>query len=160
MRTVSGISHLLKPLDGVIDTFIKVLLQGYAFNPIERVLFSLPAKYGGMGLIIPSEVCQEEHENSREITKEITNKVMRNEIQFQDNRVSTPKTKSNIKNQKKKLDDAKLQEATNNTSCKIKLRSIEASAENAASIWLSYTNKEKWFLSGETSLLGCNTNQI
>ena len=24
----------------------------------------------------------------------------------------------------------------------------------------SDANKEKWFLSGETSLLGCNTNQI
>ena len=64
MRTVSGISHLLKRLDDAIDTFIKVLLQGYTFNPTERVLFSLPAKYGGMGFIIPSEICQEEYENS------------------------------------------------------------------------------------------------
>ena len=52
MRTVPGISHLLKPLDDAIDTFIKMLLQGYTFNPIERVLFSVPAKYGGMGIII------------------------------------------------------------------------------------------------------------
>ena len=58
MRTVPGISHLLKPLDDAIDTFIKVLLQGYTSNPTERILFSLPAKYGGMGLIIPSEICQ------------------------------------------------------------------------------------------------------
>ena len=69
MRTAPGIPYLLKPLDDAIDTFIKVLLQGYAFNPTERVLFSLPAKYGGMGLIIPSEICQEEYENSRETTK-------------------------------------------------------------------------------------------
>ena len=40
-----------------------------------------------MGLIIPSEICQEEYKNSREITKESTNKVIRNEIQFQDNRL-------------------------------------------------------------------------
>ena len=56
MRTVPGNSHLLKPLDDAIDTFIKVLLQWCT----ERVLFSLPAKYGGMGLIIPSEICQKE----------------------------------------------------------------------------------------------------
>ena len=61
---------------------------------------------------------------------------MRNEIQFQDNRVSTAKIKNNIKNQKK-LNDAKLQTVTNNTSCKTKLRSIEASTENRASIWLT-----------------------
>ena len=64
MRTVLGISHLLKPLDDAIDTFIKVLLQEYTFNPTERILFSLPAKYSGMGLIIPSEICQEEYENA------------------------------------------------------------------------------------------------
>ena len=81
--SVPGISHLLKPLDDAIDTFTKVLLQGYTFNSTECVLFSLPAKYGGMALIIPSKICQEEHENSRAITTETTNKVMRNEIQFQ-----------------------------------------------------------------------------
>ena len=62
---------------------------------------------------------------------------MHNEIQFQDNRVSTTKIKSEIKNQKKKLNDAKLQEVTNNTSCKTKIRSIEASTENGVSIWLT-----------------------
>ena len=95
-----------------MDTFIKVLLQGYAFSPTERVLLSLPAKYGGIELIIPSEIRPEEYENSREITKESTNKVKCNKTQFQDNRVSTAKIKNNIKNQKKKLNDAKLQKVT------------------------------------------------
>ena len=62
---------------------------------------------------------------------------MCNEIQFQDNCVSTPKIKSDIKNREQKLNDAEQQEATNNTSSKTKLRSIEASAENRASIWLT-----------------------
>ena len=64
MRIIPGISHLLKPLDDAIDIFIKGLLQRYAFNPAERVLFLLPAKYGGVGLIISSEIWQEEYENS------------------------------------------------------------------------------------------------
>ena len=66
MRTNPGSPHLLKPLDDAIDIFIKVLLQGYAFNPTECVVFSLPAKYGGMRLIIPSEIYQEEYKNSKE----------------------------------------------------------------------------------------------
>ena len=69
-----------------------------------------------MGLIIPSEICQEEYEDSQEITKEITSKVMRNKNQFQDNCVSTAKMKNNIKNQKKKLNNVKLQEVTNHIS--------------------------------------------
>ena len=66
IRTVPGISHLLKPLDDAIDTFIKVLLQGYTFSPTERVLFSLPAKYSEMGLIISSEICQEEFSSNHQ----------------------------------------------------------------------------------------------
>ena len=125
MRTIPGISLLLKPLDDAIDIFNKVLLQGYALNPTEYDLFPLPAKYCGMGLIIPLEICQEES----------TNKVRRNEIQFQNNSLSTiNRKKNNIKNQKKQLNDAKLQEAINKTSCKSKLRSTEASTENGASI--------------------------
>ena len=54
-----------------------------------------------MGLIVPPEICQKEYENFQEITKETTNKVMRNEIQFQDKLVSTAKIKSGIKNPKK-----------------------------------------------------------
>ena len=41
-------------------------------------------------------IFQEEYENYREITKETTHKVMCNEIQFQDNRVSTAKIKNDI----------------------------------------------------------------
>ena len=68
MRTISGILHLLKPLDDAINTFIKASLQGYVLNPTERVLFSLPANYSGLGLIIQSEIFQKEYNNSKEIT--------------------------------------------------------------------------------------------
>ena len=90
-----------------------------------------------MGLIIPSEICQKEHENYRAISKETTNKVMRNENQSQDNCISTAKIKSGIKNRKKKLNNAKLLEVTTYASCKTKLRSIEASMEDRVSIWLT-----------------------
>ena len=115
MRSIPGISHLLKPLDDAIDIFIKVLLQRYAFNPTEGVLFSLPAKYGGKELIIPWEIGQEEYENSSEIIKESTKKVILNEVQLQDNRISTAEIKNSIKNQKKKLNNAKQQKVTNKT---------------------------------------------
>ena len=100
MRTVPGLSHLLKPPDDAIDTFIKVLLQGYTFNPTECVLFLLPAKYGGMGLITPSEICQGEYRNSQAITWETNNKVLRSKVQFKDNRISTAKIESKIRNLK------------------------------------------------------------
>ena len=99
-RTISGISHLLKPLVAAVDTFIKVLLQKYAFKPSERALFSLRAKYGGMGLIIPTKIFQEEYENSGEIT---------NEIQLQDTPVSTAKKNNNNNNNNKNNNSIKNQ---------------------------------------------------
>ena len=62
------------------------------------------------------------NENTQEITKEPTNKVIRNEIQFQENHVSTAKINNNETSYK------------NEISCKTKLRSIEASTKNGASI--------------------------
>lgn len=107
MKSTSQTSHLLKPLGDATETFINLLLQGYAFNPIECVLLSLSKKYGRMGLI-KWEICQKEYEYSREITKETSNKVIRNVIQCQYNRISTANTVSNIKNEKKKLNNVKL----------------------------------------------------
>ena len=46
------------------------------------------------------------------------------------------KLKNNIKNQKKKLKNAKLQEVPDKT-CKTKLRSIKASRENGVPVWLT-----------------------
>ena len=120
-----------------MDTFIKLLLQGYAFSPTERVLFSLPAKYGGIELIIPSEIRPEEYENSREITKESTSKVKCNKTQFQD------KNKKLHQKPKEKAKRRKTAKSNKKTSCKSKLRSIEASAENRASIWLTVIRKKR-----------------
>ena len=55
VRTVPGFSS---PLDDAIDTFIKMMLQGYNFNPTERVLFSLAAKYGAMRFNITRKICE------------------------------------------------------------------------------------------------------
>ena len=64
-----GISHLLKPLDDAINTFIKILLQGNVFSPNELALPQLPVKYDEMGLIIPTEICHKECKNFQDITK-------------------------------------------------------------------------------------------
>ena len=69
MRTVPDISHLLIPLDEAINRFISTLLNGYNFNDTERQLFSLPAKLGGLGIIIPSKIYDIEYQNSVNLTK-------------------------------------------------------------------------------------------
>ena len=61
MRTVPNISEQLKKLDEKIDQFIQVILNDYKFNEHERMLCSPPAKFGGMGIIKPSQLAEIEY---------------------------------------------------------------------------------------------------
>ena len=60
MRTIPDFSTLPYPLDGAINEFIKVLLDGYDFSTLERKLWSLPVRLGGMGISIPSQISDEQ----------------------------------------------------------------------------------------------------
>ena len=71
MRTIPNISNLLAPLDNAIDKFISVLLQGREFNNVQRSLFALPVKLGGLGLPIPSKMSDDQYSNSRLITRQL-----------------------------------------------------------------------------------------
>ena len=81
MRTIPNISELLKPLDRAIDELIKVIFDNYDFSIPERKLWSLPIRMGGLGLSIPSEICDEQYSNSRLINEKLTSKVI-NQFKF------------------------------------------------------------------------------
>ena len=59
MRTILNISQNLKKLDESINQFIKHLLS-HDFSQNERTLFSLPVKFGGLGIKIPLEEADEQ----------------------------------------------------------------------------------------------------
>ena len=76
MRTIPNISNLLQPLEDAIRNLLLLeLLNGYICNDLERKLFSLPAKFGGLGIFNPTERCIIEYSNSRKITSEMVEKV-------------------------------------------------------------------------------------
>ena len=64
MRTIPNISALLKSLDKNIDEFIKILLNSHNVNHNDRLLYSLPAKKGELGIIIPSNMSDQEYFNT------------------------------------------------------------------------------------------------
>ena len=52
MRTISNIETLMIPLENTIRSILlPALLNGYSCSDMERNLFSLPAKFGGLGAI-------------------------------------------------------------------------------------------------------------
>ena len=64
MRTMEDIAHLYQPLEDCIkNVFLPSFLQ-FSFSDSERKLFSLPAKYGGLGVFNPTEICPYEFQSS------------------------------------------------------------------------------------------------
>ena len=63
--TVPNIGHLLKPLDDALQTnVIPGLTEKPPPNDLERALFALPARMGGLGITIPSKQADQEHRSS------------------------------------------------------------------------------------------------
>ena len=138
MRTIPNISYLLKPLDDAINSFIKFLFNGYDFSETERELWSLPAKYGGLGITIPSKVCDMQYQNLQLINERMTNKVIDQDIVF-DNDVSkyTRRVKQSIKNSKTKFYKEQLENMKRQMNNQNKLRALEACLEKGASSWIN-----------------------
>ena len=64
MRTIPDISYQLEKIEALILTkFIPAITGGIYVNPDERYLLSLPAKCGGLGLPIFSELTDIEFQN-------------------------------------------------------------------------------------------------
>ena len=70
MRTIKKLNQVLKPLDDYIDQhFIPAITEGHIASSDERKLLSLPAKLGGLGIPIYTEICEREFNNSLKATQ-------------------------------------------------------------------------------------------
>lgn len=138
MRTVPNISVLLKKLDRKIDEFIRVILNDYQFNDSERLLYSLPARYGGLGVIIPSQMADREYERSLTITSH-TKECMLQNIAVYDHRAEhvVAALKTRIKREKNENYQHQLNEIKEQITDLEKNKALEASLENGSSIWLT-----------------------
>ena len=137
MRTIPDISLLLKPLDDTVDEFIKVLFNNYDFSAVERKLWSLPTRMGGMGLVIPSKIADEQYRNSRKINEQLTTKVRNQETIFEDIESNVRKAKKEAKDQKDLKNDELLAEVTSQLGSDEKAKALEAIQEKGASSWLN-----------------------
>ena len=134
MRTIPNISTNLIKLDEEIDNFIKTLLI-YDFSENERYLFSLPVKFGGLGIKIPSREGDMQYMNSRLVTKSLTENVINQNAYSLVNVNEIRKIKDKIKLEKLEkvtilANDIKL------LLNKDKKRILECISERGASSWL------------------------
>ena len=70
-RTISNISHLFQPLEEVIrERFIPAVV-GRKVSDVERRMLALPVRFGGIGILNPTETADMEFDISVKITSEL-----------------------------------------------------------------------------------------
>ena len=71
-RTIPDTKHLFIPLESCIrDRFIPAVI-GRKVSDIHRSLFTLPVRYGGLGITNPVETADREYETSLKLTEDLT----------------------------------------------------------------------------------------
>ena len=136
-RTIPDIGHMFEPLEDVIrEKFISALTGRPPCSEIERLLLALPARFGGLGLTIPSIESDFCFEASIKVTDPIVAL-----ITLQDTDVSTAShlTKS-IKSsvRKNKLDrQARQAESIYHQLLTPQHRLMDCSREKGASSWVT-----------------------
>ena len=96
MRTVPGITPLLKPLeDAIRGHFIPAISNGRCPDDLERNLLELPPRLGGLGITNPQNIAQVEFENSLKLTANLTRHIIDQNERGEDN----PQDIMSIKNE-------------------------------------------------------------
>ena len=138
MRTIPNISHLLEKIDALILTkFIPAITGGIYVNPDEHYLLSLPAKYGGLGLPIFSELADTEFQNSQIMSENLRNKIIEQErASSQQHDKKIKENKNNIRRSKQACHHSILQRLRNDMSDEQR-RLNEINRQQGASTWLT-----------------------
>ena len=139
IRTLPGISEYLKPLEKSINENLIPAIIGKTLSPLERAIFTLPVKYGGMGMINPSEVADFEYKASKDITKPLQQAITEQSTNF--NSVNMEQIKNSrklISSAKKSIHENKLSDILSNPQSSTTLsRALELAREKGSSIWLT-----------------------
>ena len=135
-RTISGISHLLQPLEDAIQQ--KLIPSIYTGQPpcsqLERDLLSLPVKMGGMGLTNPTAVAEFEFETSKEISAPPIDQIIHQDLFFKEDPTISRRNEVKTKKGKQQSDMA------NNIYHHLPIpqhRLMDCAGESGASSWLS-----------------------
>ena len=137
MRTIPNLQEVLKPLDNIINnSFIPAITEGHVLSADDRKLFALPVRFGGMGIPIFTEICQQEYENSLKATQLLRPKIVAQEQFYVPNRQAEHEIDSEIKKRREENNKLILEELRSKMSAE-KLRGNDVAQMKGASSWLT-----------------------
>ena len=152
LRTIPHIKDLLQPLENAIrDHFIPAITRNHLCNDVERKLLSLPPKLGGLGIINPMEIVEEQFENSTKVTESLKDQIILQNTIYKPNKQN--KILNDIKGRKLSRNNRILGEVKETVSSATKL-CVEIAQSNGASIDV-FAYKRRRFPSKQKGILGC-----
>lgn len=137
MRTVPGISCLLRPLEEAVrNTFIPAITNGRCPNDQERKLLELPPRMGGLGITNPQDLAESEFENSLRLTATLTGYIVDQNETGEDNPAEIRMIRNEITKQREAKQRDLMQELIRELPEETKRR-VEMAQEVGASNWLT-----------------------
>jgi hypothetical protein len=136
MRTVSNISNLFAPLEEVIRLKLIPLLTGRDdISDVERNLLALPCRLGGMGLVNPVAISDEQYTSSCNITRPLVSLILEKMYTIPEGmNEEVNHVKISIRSQRR----SRQEELASNLELNNKMaRHVEFAKEKGSSIWLS-----------------------
>ena len=136
-RTVPDIAQLFEPLENAIRESLIPALIGRKVNDIERLIFELPVKLGGLGLYNPIKTADTEFLASSRITANLTSIICNQEkdlINYDKDAVEH--IVKEVKAEKEKAKQDAFQSIYNQVGEKMK-RILKLSQEKGAGSWLT-----------------------
>ena len=75
IHTTPDLEKYMQELDKVIDTALIIIVTEEQCSTDERRLLSLPAKIGGLAILVFSTIEIQEHKNSQKVTQQLQNNI-------------------------------------------------------------------------------------
>ena len=136
MRTIPGIENQLKRLDDVITKKLIRNLFNRECSDLDRKLFSLPVKLGGLGINIPSEMATIQYKNSVAVTKSLVSHIIDQTELLDLDEESVKAAKRVIKSDKEER-NARKQEEVQQQLTRERRKLLEVTSEVGAASWLN-----------------------
>jgi hypothetical protein len=142
MRTVPNTSEYFAPLeDALRQDLIPVITGRSSITDDERKLLALPCRLGGMGLINPTEIAEEQYQSSCDITTPLVSLIleMKHEIP-EDLGTEMKQSKGRLRGKKRRHQEECVANLQMDDSLR---RHVEFAKEKGSSIWLTTLPLEK-----------------
>jgi len=138
LRTIPDISDLLLPLEEAINLFFIPALTGRdSISEVERELFALPTRLGGLGLTKPTEMAELEYTSSQKITAPLAALILiqQHEITY-DTVIDQERAKTEVRQSRQQHQSTRATQLHSRLPRHLQ-RAVELCSEKGASSWLS-----------------------